>query len=57
VPIVVRPEDILIAVSGDPLRTNCYVMAHNGFLGFPTVKPIELPTRWRALLRDGSGHA
>ena len=57
VPIVVRPEDILIAVSGDPLRTNCYVMAHNGFLGFPTVKPIELPTRWRALLRDGSDHA
>ena len=57
VPIVVRPEDILIAVSGDPLRTNCYVMAHNGFLGFPTVKPIELPARWRALLRDGSGHA
>ncbi len=46
VPIVIRPQDIMIAVSGDPLRTNCYVMAHNGFLGYPTAKPIVLPQSW-----------
>ena len=32
----------MIAVSGDPMRTNCYVMVHNGMLGFPTTKGIEL---------------
>ena len=25
----------MIAVSGDPLRTNAYVFAHNGMLGYP----------------------
>jgi hypothetical protein len=45
VPVVARPEDIMIAVSGDPLRTNAYVFAHNGILGFPTTKPIRLPAR------------
>ena len=46
VPIVLRPNDFLIAVAGDPLRTNCYVLPHNGMLGFPTAKPITLPTDW-----------
>ena len=41
VPIVLKPEDITIAVSGDPLRTNAYVFAHNGILGYPTTKNIE----------------
>ena len=45
VPVVARAEDIMIAVSGDPLRTNAYVFAHNGILGFPTTKPVRLPTR------------
>jgi hypothetical protein len=45
VPVVARPEDIMIAVSGDPLRTNAYVFAHNGILGFPTTKPVRLPAR------------
>jgi len=40
VPIVARPEDIMIAVSGDPLRTNAYVFAHNGILGFPTTRAV-----------------
>jgi len=40
VPVVAKPEDIMIAVSGDPLRTNAYVFAHNGILGYPTTKPI-----------------
>ena len=52
VPIVVRPADIMIAVSGDPLRTNCYVLVHNGMLGYPTTKRIELPAAWSAKLRD-----
>jgi len=40
VPIVARPEDIMIAVSGDPLRTNAYVFAHNGILGYPTTRAV-----------------
>ena len=46
VPIVCKPEDIIIAVCGDPLRSNCMFMPHNGMLGFTTVKPIRLPERW-----------
>ena len=45
VPVVEKAEDIMIAVSGDPLRTNAYVFAHNGILGFPVTKPIRLPAR------------
>ncbi len=41
VPIVPRPEDLLIGVTGDPLRTNAYVFAHNGMLGFPTAKAVR----------------
>lgn len=52
VPIVWKPEDLMIAVGGDPLRNNAYVFAHNGFLGFPTGKKIELPGRWAALLAE-----
>ena len=51
VPIVLRPEDFTIAVSGDPLRTNCYFLSHNGVLGFPTAKPVRLPKDWRAKLK------
>ena len=46
VPIVWKPEDFVIAVSGDPLRNNMYVLAHNGFLGFPTCKKIVTPKDW-----------
>jgi hypothetical protein len=42
VPIVARPEDITIAVSGDPLRTNAYVFAHNGILGYPVARVVEV---------------
>jgi len=52
VPIVCRAEDLMIAVSGDPLRTNAYAFAHNGILGFPTTKPIRLPAEWPRLLRE-----
>jgi hypothetical protein len=45
VPVVEKAEDIMIAVSGDPLRTNASVFAHNGILGYTTTKPIRLPAR------------
>ena len=51
VPIVCEPKDILIAVSGDPLRTNCYLFIHNGMLGFTTPRGISLPEGWNAKLR------
>ncbi|MFT7600795.1 MAG: hypothetical protein ACI8TP_003743 [Acidimicrobiales bacterium] len=41
VPIVTKPEHLLIAVAGDPLRTNAYVFAHNGMLGFPVAHAVE----------------
>lgn len=50
VPLVLKPEDIMIAVSGDPLRSNCYVFPHNGMLGYPTMKPVQVPARWPELL-------
>ncbi len=46
VPIVLEPDDFMVLVSGDPLRTNAYVFAHNGYLGFPTAKKIVLPDDW-----------
>ena len=45
VPVVEKAEDIMVAVSGDPLRTNAYVFAHNGILGFPVTKPIRFTAR------------
>ena len=42
VPIVWKPEDYMIAVTGDPLRNNAYIFAHNGFLGYPVGKKIEI---------------
>ena len=50
VPIVWKPEDFMIAVSGDPLRNNMYVFAHNGFLGYPVGKKILLPRDWEQKL-------
>lgn len=41
VPIVERPEDIFIVVSGDPMRSNAYVFASNGMHGFPTSQLIR----------------
>ena len=41
VPIVARPEDLMVVVSGDPLRSNAYAFASNGMHGFPTTKPVR----------------
>jgi len=48
VPIVVHPDDFIVLVSGDPLRTNAYAFTHNGHLGFPVAKKIQLPKDWAA---------
>jgi hypothetical protein len=48
VPIVTRPDEFMVLVSGDPLRTNAYAFAHNGYLGFPVAKKIALPNDWEA---------
>ncbi len=42
VPIAVRPEDFMVVVAGDPLRSNAYVFAHNGMHGFPITRPVRL---------------
>ena len=55
VPIVCEPEDILIAVSGDPLRTNCYLFIHNGMLGYTTARGVGLPVNWSSKLRLARG--
>ena len=46
VPHVFKPDDYMVVVTGDPLRTNAYVFAHNGRLGYPVGKKIELPRDW-----------
>ncbi|MBT6278248.1 MAG: hypothetical protein HOI95_29445, partial [Chromatiales bacterium] len=46
VPLVFSPDDFMIAVSGDALRTNAYTFSHNGILGYPVAKQIALPKNW-----------
>ena len=43
VPLVWKPEDFLITVTGDLSRNSIYIFAHNGVLGFPVAKRIRLP--------------
>ncbi len=50
VPIVCKWEDFLIAVAGDPGRTNAFVMSHNGQLGYTVGQAIKTPQNWPALL-------
>ncbi|HSV83810.1 MAG TPA: UGSC family (seleno)protein [Ramlibacter sp.] len=49
VPIVFRPEDFYVVVTGDPLRTNAFVLSHNGLRGFSVAKKIVLPPDWDRL--------
>jgi hypothetical protein len=46
VPIVWKPEDFMLAVTGDPGRNNAYVFAHTGFLGYPVGLRVGLPRDW-----------
>ncbi|MEO7383981.1 MAG: UGSC family (seleno)protein [Novosphingobium sp.] len=52
VPIVTGPDEFMVLVSGDPLRTNAYAFAHNGYLGFPVAKKIVLPKDWTERLGE-----
>ena len=51
VPITFNPNDFMVAVSGDPLRTNAITFAHNGILGYTVAREIDLPKDWEAKLR------
>ncbi|MBI2207573.1 MAG: hypothetical protein HYU41_27390 [Candidatus Rokubacteria bacterium] len=47
VPIVARAGDLMIAVAGDPLRTNACTFVSNGMHGYPTMKRVRAPQRAR----------
>ena len=51
-PVVCSPEDIVVTVSGDPLRNNAYIFVSNGYLGYTTSRKIQLPPNWENLLQD-----
>lgn len=55
VPLVFTPDDFMITVTGDPLRNNAYVFAHNGRLGYPVSKKVNLPDDWDDLLLNAGG--
>jgi hypothetical protein len=55
VPLVWRPEDFQVVVTGDLGRNSVYVFAHNGVLGFPVAREIRLPKDGQAL-RAGGDH-
>ena len=51
VPLVWKPEDFMIAVTGDLTRNSIYIFAHNGVLGYPVAKRIALPKDWERMLQ------
>jgi len=55
VPIVLSPDDFMVAVSGDPGRDNGYAFSDNGFIGAPVARKIELPTNWNQLIAETRG--
>ena len=57
VPLVWRPDDYMIAVTGDPLRNNAYVFAHNGLRGYPVSKPVRLSADWGRRLAARRGNS
>ena len=50
--IVDAADDFIVAVSGDPLRTNSITFAHNGILGYTVAREIDLPANWEAKLKS-----
>ena len=52
VPITFEADDFMVAVSGDPLRTNAITFAHNGILGYTVAREIDLPANWEAKLKS-----
>jgi hypothetical protein len=55
VPLVWKPEDYLVTVTGDLTRNSIYVFAHNGVLGFPVAKRIRLPRDWESRIAANPG--
>ena len=55
VPVVCKPDDLLITVTGDPMRTNAQIFGSNGILGYTVSKPIKLPANWSTLLKEAKG--
>jgi hypothetical protein len=51
VPLVWKPEDFLVTVTGDLSRNSIYIFAHNGVLGFPTAKRIRLSRDWEKKIK------
>lgn len=51
VPLVWKPEDYMLAVTGDLTRNSVYVFAHNGVLGYPVAKRIRPPGGRESRLR------
>jgi hypothetical protein len=49
VPLVGSPDDYLIVVTGDPLRTNAQVLSHNGRYGYTVAKKIRVVEGWEAI--------
>ena len=54
VPLVWKPEDYMVAVTGDLTRNNAYAFAHNGDLGYTVGKKVKLPKNWSALLAEAT---
>lgn len=52
VPIVLSPDDFMVAVSGDPGRDNGYAFSDNGFIGAPVARKIDLPANWNTLIKQ-----
>ena len=51
VPLYPNPEALVVVVSGDPARDNCYFCTQNGQHGYITSKKIVLPVDWEKLLK------
>ena len=49
VPIVWDADDIMVMVTGDVGRNSAFIFAHQGILGYPTAKEIQLPKNWQLL--------
>jgi hypothetical protein len=45
VPLVWDADDYMIVVTGDPARNSAYVFAHNGVLGYPVARKIDMRPR------------
>jgi hypothetical protein len=52
VPLVWKPEDYMLAVTGDLTRNSVYIFAHNGVLGYPVAKRLAFPKGWERMLEQ-----